>query len=198
MALWGKNDTLASTPKFVARKAFFNASSATVVDLTNNRINLLLSNTGFSTGDAVYYSINGGAVIAGLTDAATYYVRVVAAGLIELYDTQAHATASSGTTGILDLTGLGTGTTHYLMRTGRVANPYDHTWNGKVILFVDRGEAQQPASRAKGIKHGGWWLYSTYTDTNGRTRNKASCLVAIDDVVGNTGDDNTDDTIVLP
>lgn len=177
MALWGKTDTLASTPKFVARKAYFDSSSATVVIAASDRINLIPSNTGFSTGDAVVYSVNGGTAIAGMTDGTTYYVRVVAAGQIELYDTYAHAVDTQATTGLVDITDVGAGT-QTLQRTG-VANPYDHVWNGKAIVFVDTDEARTTANRAKGIKNPGWWLYSTYTDANSVTRHKSSCLVAL-------------------
>lgn len=195
MPLWGKQDNLASTPKFVARKAYFNASSASVVIAASDRINLIPSNTGFSTGDAVYYSINGGTVIGGLTDATTYFVRVVAAGQIELYTTQARALDLQSTTGRVNITGVGVGV-QTLQRTGRVANALDHNWNGKVILFVDREEAQQPENRARGIKNGGWWLYSTYTDANSVVRHKASCLVAMD-VVSSSSGDGDDDTIAV-
>ena len=195
MPLWGKQDNLASTPKFVARKAFFDASSASVVIAASDRINLIPSNTGFSTGDAVVYSINGGTAIGGLTDGTTYYVRVVAAGQIELYDTQAHALDTGATTGRANITDVGVGV-QTLQRTGRVANALDHNYNGKVILFVDREEAQQAENRAKGIKNGGWWLYSTYTDVNGSVRHKASCLVAIDTTAAAAGD-GSDDTIAV-
>lgn len=193
MALWGKTDTLASTPKFVARKAYFDASSASVVIAASDRINLIPSNTGFSTGDAVVYSRNGGTAISGMTDGTTYYVRVVAAGQIELYDTRAHAIDTGATTGRVNITAVGTGT-QTLQRTG-AANSLEHNWNGKAIVFVDREEAQTTSNRVKGIKNGGWWLYSTYTDTNGNTRHKASCLVAIDNPVGSAGD-ASDDSIV--
>lgn len=101
MALWGKTDALASTPKYVARKAFFDS---TAVNTTAETINIIGSNTGFATGDAVAYSINGGTVIGGLVDGTTYFVRVVGAALIELYNTYANATAASGTTGRLNIT----------------------------------------------------------------------------------------------
>lgn len=195
MSLWGTTDTLASTPKFVARKAYFDSSSASVVIAASNTINLIPSNTGFSTGDAVYYSINGGTVIGGLTDGTTYYVRVVAAGQIELYDTQAHAIDTGSTTGRVDITDVGVGV-QTLQRTG-AANALDHNWNGKAIVFVDSDEARTTANRAKGIKNAGWWLYSTYTDTNSVTRHKASCLVAITGAVGATAAGDREDTIAV-
>ena len=191
MSLWGKTDNLAGTPKYVTRIAYF---SATAVDAAANTINLIQSNTGFSTGDAVYYSINGGTVIGGLTDATTYFVRVVGAGLIELYSTYAQAIAAPAVTGRLDITGAGVGT-HTLRRTG-AANPFgDHNYNGQAILFVDREESQVATTRAKGLVSPGWWLYRTYTDANGRTRNKSELLVAIDVVTATSGD-NGDDAVL--
>lgn len=197
MALWGKTDALVSAPKWVARKATFDSASTSVVDATANTINLIPSNTGFSTGDQVYYNIGSGTVIGGLTNNTSYFVRVVAAGLIELYDTYANATASSGTTGRVDITGVGVGS-HTLQRTG-AANPVgDHNFNGQVLLFIDREEAQQDSNRAKGLKSPGWWLYRTYTDTNSVVRHKSSCLVAIDVLasVANDGLNDAADAVV--
>lgn len=175
MSLWSKTDNLAGAPKFVARKAWFDSSSATV-DGTNERISLLNSNTGFSTGDAVVYSKNGEAntAITGLTDGNTYYVRVVAAAMIELYDTYAHAIDTGATTGRVGLTATVAAETHTLQRTG-AANPY--SGDGRAIFFVDRTEAQLDVNKKRGIKGSGWWLYSTYVDSNGVTRHKASCLI---------------------
>lgn len=187
MSLWGKTDNLAGTPKFVARKAFFDS---TAVSTTAETINILSSNTGFATGDAVYYSINGGTAIGGLTDATTYYVRVVGAGLIELYDTYANATAGSGTTGRLNITGAGEGT-HTLQRTG-AANA---AAGQPGIFFVDTQEAQTTDNRAKGINGPGWWLYRTYTDAQSTTRHKAECLVAIAANASDSGD--AEDTVVV-
>lgn len=191
MALWGKTDALASTPTFVARKAFIDS---TAVDTTAETINILSSNTGFATGDAVLYSINGGTVIGGLTDATTYFVRTVGAGLIELYDTYARAINQSATTGRLNITGAGVGT-HILQRTG-AANVYgDHVNNGRTIIFVDAQEAQVTANKAKGITGAGWWLYRTYTDAQETTRHKAECLVAM--AVGAVAAGDREDTIAV-
>jgi hypothetical protein len=187
MALWGKTDALASAPKYVARKAFFDS---TAVNTTDETINIISSNTGFATGDAVLYSINGGTVIGGLTDATTYYVRVVGAGLIELYNTYANATAGSGTTGRLNITGAGVGT-HTLQRTG-AANA---AAGQPGIFFVDEQEAQAAANKAKGITGAGWWLYRTYTDAQSATRHKAECLVAMAVTAGSAGD--AEDTVAV-
>lgn len=179
MALWGKLDTLASTPKNIARKALFNSASASIVDATANTINLLPSNTGFSTGDAVLYSINGGTVIAGLVDATTYYARVVAAGVIELYATYAQSIAAPAVTGRLDITGLGVGV-QSLQRTPLIPNPFAaHTSNGSTIVFVDSAEATTTGSRAKGIRGPGWWSYRTWTNADGSVAQHSECLIAM-------------------
>lgn len=191
MALWGKTDALASAPKFVARKAFFDS---TAVNTTDETINIISSNTGFATGDAVLYGINGGTVIGGLTDATTYFVRVVGAGLIELYDTYAHAIDTGATTGRLNISGAGVGT-HTLQRT-QAANVFgDHNYNGHQIVFVDAQEAQASANKAKGITGAGWWAYRTYTDAQSATRHKAECLIAM--AVGAVAAGDLEDTVAV-
>ena len=193
MALWGKTDTVAAAPKWVARKATFNSASATVVNATDNNINLIPSNTGFNTGDEVNYSIAGGTVIGGLVDATTYYTRVVDAGVVELYDTYAHAIVAEPTkTGRLDISGLGVGS-QTLQRTGASNAFGDHNWNGTALVFVDADEAKVTATRAKGIKNAGWWLYRTWTNEDTSVAQYAECLVAmqgadVDLVAGTTGD----------
>lgn len=192
MALWNKTDNLPGTPKFIARKAWFNSASTDVVSAANDTINLVNSNTGFNTGDEVMYSINGGTVITGLTNATAYFVRVVGPGLIELYGTYAQAIAAPATTGRLNITGVGAGV-HTLQRTGK-ENPYI---GESGIYFADRGEAQLIGNKLKGIKYPGWWLYKTYTDVNSKVRHKAECLVNLVATAGapdNAGD--AEDTVL--
>jgi hypothetical protein len=172
MALWGKTDNLAGIPKNIARKAFFDS---TAVNTTAETINLTNANTGFATGDAVFYSRNSGTAIGGLVDTTTYFVRVVGAALIELYDTYSNATAASGTTGRLNITGAGVGT-HTLQHTG-AANA---AAGRPGIFFVDSNEATVAANKAKGLTGPGWWLYSTYTDATSKVRHKAECLIPMD------------------
>ena len=198
MALWGKTDTLAASPKWVARKATFDATSTGVVDTTANTINLIPSNTGFNTGDEVVYSNGGGTAITGLTNGATYYVRVVGAGLIALYDTYAHAIDLAHTTGVKDLTAVGVGASHTLQRTGAANVAGDHINVGTALIFVDAAEAVVSANRAKGIKSPGWWAYRSWTNADGSVAHHAECLVAmngsdLDLVPGTTGD--REDTI---
>ena len=191
MALWGKTDALASAPKYITRKAYFDS---TAVSTTAETINIISSNTGFATGDAVLYSINGGTVIGGLTNATTYFVRVVGAALIELYDTYAHAIAIGATTGRLNISGAGVGT-HILQRT-QAGNAFgDHNYNGRQIIFVDAAEARVTANRARGLNSPGWWSYLSYTDVDSSVRHKTELLIAIqglDALPGNTGDASDD------
>lgn len=192
MALWNVTDALASAPKFIARKALFD--SATAVNATDNTISLVASNTGFNTGDEVVYTDSGdGSAIGGLSNDTTYYVRVVGAGIIELYDTYAHAIAAEPTkTGRLDLTAVGVGT-QSLQRTG-AANVFDDSnWNGSALVFVDAAEARTTENRAKGIKNAGWWLYRTWTNADTSVAHHAECIVALNDAAaayapGTTGD----------
>jgi hypothetical protein len=194
MPLWGKTDNLAGAPKYVARIAYFTATSANV-NATANTISLVNSNTGFSLGDEVVYSVQDGGAIGGMTDGTTYYVRPTAAGVITLYDTYDHAIATGSTTGIVDISSAGTGV-NSLQRTGAAnASGYEHIYNGEGIYFVDRTEAQQPEARAKGFRGPGWWLWKSYVDSSSITRYRAECLVAIS-VVPATSGDAADDTIL--
>lgn len=192
MALWGITDAAASTPKIIARTAYFNAASATVINLVNDTIDISASGTGFATGDAVKYDINGGTTITGYVNGTTYFVRVVGAGVIELYDTYAHAIAFGSTTGRSNTTVLGAGS-HFLKRTG-AANVYgDRIQRGSEIVFVDSQEASTTANKAKGLNSPGWWLYRTYTDGNSKTRYKTELLIAIANTAVAAGDQ--EDTI---
>lgn len=52
------------------------------------------------------------------------------------------------------------------------------------------------ANKAKGAAHSGWVKYSTYTDAQGSTRNKAEVLVAMGSMVQAGGDLVADDTTI--
>ena len=193
MPLWGKQDNLASQPKYVSRTAFFNS---TAVNAANDTINILSANTGFATGDAVLYSINGGTVIGGLTNATTYYVRNVGTGVIELYDTFANAINLSATAGRVNITGAGVGT-QTLQRVGNIGNTFgDSNYNGKQVLFVDREESRTQEARSKGLHSPGWWVYRTWTNADGSVQHSGELLVAMDVTAATSGD--ADDDAILP
>lgn len=65
---------------------------------------------------------------------------------------------------------------------------YLNTTDKNATLGVSVAEAQQTASKAKGINSPGWVKYTTYTDAQGNTRNKAEVLVAMGSI---TGDNDT-------
>ena len=106
----------------------FDATNAAVVVLASNSI--VLTSHGLSTGDRVVYSHGGGAVITGLTHEATYFVVVVDSNTIKLATSFANATAATPV--VVELTGLGTGTTHKLYKgqygSSPVVNITSVTW----------------------------------------------------------------------
>ena len=198
MALWGRSDTLAAAPKFITRKATFNAQSA--VNSAADTIDLTNSNTNFATGDGVVYT---GASGIGLTNGTTYYVKKVDAGKIQLATTEAGAKA--GATGI-NLTAGATGAVGNLQRNVEGNEGYDHTYNGQDLYFIDADEAAQPENRARGLKHPGWWSYRSYTNADGSVAHHAECIVALSSYSGatgfgtyqaQTGDNNNDDTVLV-
>lgn len=68
--------------------------------------------------------------------------------------------------------------------------------------FVDETEAQVESNRAKGIDTPGWTKYTTYIDSDGNTRHKTECLVAMRVPASESGDDGvsantaTEDAVV--
>lgn len=202
MALWGKTDTLASAPKYVTRKAVFNAQSK--VSSANDTIDLSDANTNFATGDGLVYT---GASGIGLTQGTTYYAMRQTNNTIKLATTEAGAKA--GATGV-NLTAGATGAIGYLQRNvegneSTAETNGDHTYNGRDLYFVDANEAQQAENIARGLKTPGWTNYRSYTDANGNVRHKSEVLVAMSAYSGATGvgtyqaqtGDATDDTVLV-
>jgi hypothetical protein len=203
MALWGKTDTLASAPKYVARKAVFDAQ-ANVTSATD-KIDLTNANTNFATGDGVVYT---GASGIGLTQGTTYYAMRQTDNTIKLATTEAGAKA--GATGV-NLTAGATGAIGYLQRNtegneNTAEGNGDHNYNGRDLYFVDADEAQQAENRSRGLKVPGWTNYRSYTDANGNVRNKSEVLVAMGAYHGatgsgtyqaETGDNTADDTVLV-
>jgi len=186
MALWGKQDTLAASPKYITRKAYFFTSA---VNTTDNTIDLRNSNTDFATGDGVVYNANGGTALGGLTSGNTYYAsRTAVAGVFKLSDTEAHAKAG---TNFVDLSGTGNDA-QFLQRNAEGnestnAHNGDHTYNGSDLYFIDANEAKQPENRARGLKTPGWWLYRSWTNADSTVQHRAECLIAMGAYHGATG-----------
>ena len=73
---------------------------------------------------------------------------------------------------------------------------YLSTEDAAKAYFVDTTEAAVNANKEKGLGTAGWNLYSTYTDSDGVTRHRAECLVAMAVSAGAAGDDGiTGDTV---
>ena len=191
MALWGKTDTLASSPKYITRKAYFGTAA---VNTTAHTITLTNSNTSFAVGDGVVYNANGGTAITGLTSGNTYYVAAGgAAGVFKLSDTEAHAKAGTNT---ISISGTGNAA-QFLQRNAEgnentAAGNGDHTYNGMDLYFIDVNEAKQAENRARGLKSPGWWLYRAWTNADGSLAQHSECLVALggqsDKLQATTGD----------
>jgi hypothetical protein len=78
---------------------------------------------GLPAGSAIRPS-SSGTLPAGLTALALYYVNVVDADTIKLYDTYAHAIAG-GATGLVDITGTGSGTHKLVVNEPLTIHPFD-------------------------------------------------------------------------
>jgi hypothetical protein len=66
---------------------------------------------GFSTGNGVYYSVNGGVDTVGLTDGVMYYVNVISDNTLSLHATRTNAVGDASR---IDVTSAGTEETHRL------------------------------------------------------------------------------------
>jgi hypothetical protein len=71
---------------------------------------------GWSTGDAVYYTNEGGASIGGLSSGNLYYIRVLTSSTFALYDTLSHANNTESTSGRKDLTSTGNSNQRFTKR----------------------------------------------------------------------------------
>ena len=91
-----------------SKKHTFFANS-TGVDTTNDVLTITNASTFFAVGDKVIYSANGGTVLSGLTDDATYYV--------SFSNTTTLALSESKTGANIDLTSIGGNEEHYLTGT---------------------------------------------------------------------------------
>lgn len=177
MSLWSNTDVQASKPKWITKKVTFDASSASVVSLANDTIDL--KGYGYGLAEPVVYSNGGGTAIVGLTSGTTYYAIPAGGSLYKLATTANNANAGTA----INLTGLGVGTAHTIQALAAD------------IFFVDATEAQVASNKAKGITGAGWWKITTYTDAQTQTRWKAECLVAMTVPVGTSGD-AADDSVV--
>ena len=70
------------------------------------------------------------------------------------------------------------------------------------VYFVDMTEAGVASNRAAGLHTPGWNLFTSYTDSSGRTRRRVECLVPVRATavaagdLGTTGNTVTEDVVV--
>jgi hypothetical protein len=127
----------------------FNGSSASFVSLLNDTITI--NSHPFITGDQITYSNGGGTSIitstGSLTSGGTYYVIKYDNDSIKLATTLANANAGTA----IDLTGLGTGTSHSITYSGSDAsyNPTVERYSGSIIF----AEYRTPATRSISEKY---------------------------------------------
>ena len=103
----GENNTFRILDTLSSFTATFNASSASIVDLAADTINI--PSHRFLTGQRVTYNDGGGTAITGLSDG-VYYIIKVDRNLIQLASSLSNA--NNGTQ--INLTGLGVGSSHTL------------------------------------------------------------------------------------
>jgi hypothetical protein len=116
----------------------------------------------FVTGDPVFYQCEGGGEITGLTGNTYYYAIRSDADTIQL----AANTVGAELGNQIDLTGLGTDTGASL----------------KIVpdaFLVSTSESAVSSNQAKGMKGSGWYEHTTYTDSDGSTRNRTEKMVAM-------------------
>lgn len=95
----------------------FDINASPVVDLVNDRLNI--PSHPFQTGDMVVYKENTGTAITGLVDNLYYYVIYIDPDSIQLALTKDYATSSVPTA--INLSAIGTGSSHSLTRIAKVA-----------------------------------------------------------------------------
>lgn len=179
MALWGKTDTLASAPKWLTKSHTFDGSANTVVDVDADTITIV--GHGLATGTPVTYTA-GNTEIAGLTSDTIYYAIRVDADTISLAANTSDAEAGTA----IDLTAVGDDTDTIQITPSN-------------LYFVDITEVGVAANQARGFTQPGWWTYTTYTDSDSKTRHRAVCLAELSVTAvaaGDVGVDGSDDAVV--
>lgn len=108
----------------------FDGSSASIVSTGSDTI--VVTGHPWSTADSVQYHNGGGSSITGLTSGTTYYVIKVDANTLKLATTAANASAGTA----IDLTAVGTGTTHKLGMLSNASTHYSRVTVGDLASTV--------------------------------------------------------------
>lgn len=166
MSLWGNQDGLTAT--------------GTSVNVTANSNVVVGTGTSFATqakpGDVLVISSNSS---------------IVTKGRIAAIANNTYLTLSDVFTGTTN-TALGVANVLIQQQPKWEYTDSNRTANGaaagvaslKAVYGIDVSEAANTSYRAKGVTTPGWIKYSTYTDAQGRTRNKPEVLVAMSTIAG--------------
>ncbi len=165
----GENNSFKILDDITTHTRIFDGSSASIVSVANNT--LTLSNHRFVTGQKVTYTHGGGAVIGGLTSGNSYYVIKVDQNTIELASSAANVITGTE----IDLTSLGTGSSHTLnVAFDGYNTKFKATYDGGSVVTITRaaqlnisvnGVIQRPfdtttPSSGFGIESGGVIVFS--------------------------------------
>ena len=94
----------------------FDGSSTSYVNTTANTITIF--SHGFTTGDVISYTSDGGTAIGGLDDATQYHVEKIDINTIKLATSKANLDADN----FISLTNVGAGTEHLFFKVGFIYN----------------------------------------------------------------------------
>lgn len=142
-----KTDSSASL--YVGPYVSFNASSSSVVGIGSDK--LTINGHPFKTGDAVVYSAGAGTAIVTtgnvLVSGNTYYVIRVSTNEIKLATNLTNANLGVA----IDITGVGTGTSHSLTYTGSdaIVQPTVEKYSGKITFVEYRNSITRSTTREK-------------------------------------------------
>jgi hypothetical protein len=133
----------------------------------------------FVTGNEVRYSLSGSVPVGGLVNGDHKWVRVIDAGHIELYDSQAQALAAPSTAGLHAPTGLGDGTEDVFVILVAAAT---------AIAAKGTGFTDGVNTGIGHVTHAGW-VRRTVGTGNRAGRVQYETLVASGSIIGDQSDD---------
>ena len=114
--------------------------------------------------------------------------------MVTIAGTKYKVAAIANTTS-LSLASVYTGTTASgLTITGQDTPRWLDQTEGRLTFGADKTEIGVAANKGRGFNSPGWVRYNTYTDANGRTRNRTETLVAVSSMTAAVAGDQSDDT----
>lgn len=119
--------------------------------------------TAIATGDTILFSTTGAmpATTPQIDTVTTFYVRVVADGKVQVYDTHAHAVDLAHTTGLVTITSLGTGVLSLVLQRSVTVTPFSSSLvpsdaqylaDGSTVQFITSGTLPSPLAVSTNYK----------------------------------------------